>query len=123
MLNGEGLQELGHGRLFLLLNPDLLEGLEETLEEFSHEAEASALVEEVKLLVVLVWGAPVNKGIFVRDHLGADSSCMRLLFHWFYFLLFVVGIGWISLRCFASSLNLLFDLGFGSHVSLFSDSL
>ena len=54
MLEGEVVQQEGHRRLFLLIDPSLLEGLEKKLVELAHQAEAGALVEEVKLLVVLV---------------------------------------------------------------------
>ena len=54
MLEGEIVQQEGHRRLFLLIDPSLLEGLEKKFVEFTHKAEAGALVKEVELFIVLV---------------------------------------------------------------------
>ena len=48
------MQQEGHRRLFLLIDPSLLEGLEKKFVELTHKAEAGALVKEVKLFIVLV---------------------------------------------------------------------
>jgi hypothetical protein len=54
MLEGEIVQQEGHRRLFLLIDPSLLEGLEKKFVELTHKAEAGALVEEVELFIVFV---------------------------------------------------------------------
>ena len=54
MLEGEVVQQKGHRRLFLLIDPSLLERLEKKLVELAHQAEAGTLVKEVELLVVFV---------------------------------------------------------------------
>lgn len=48
------LNQVSHGTLLLLFNPNLLEGLEEMLVELSHQSETSSLIEEIKLLIILV---------------------------------------------------------------------
>jgi dethiobiotin synthetase len=50
-------EELGDRRSLLLIYPLLLEGSEEVLVELTHKAEARPLVEEVKLLVILIVGS------------------------------------------------------------------
>lgn len=54
MLNGEVIQQTQHGALLLLFNPLLLVRLEEKFVELGHKSKASPLVEEVKLLVILI---------------------------------------------------------------------
>ena len=56
VLGGECLEKGHHRGLLLLVDPLLLEGLEQELVELGHEAEAGALVKEVELFVVLVIG-------------------------------------------------------------------
>lgn len=50
----EGMKELKHRRLLLLVDPLLLEGRKHKLIELAHQSEAGTFVEEVKFLVVLV---------------------------------------------------------------------
>lgn len=54
MLKGKIVQQKRHLRLFLLVNPGLLEWLEEQLVELAHKAEAGPFVKEVELFVVFV---------------------------------------------------------------------
>ena len=56
VLGGECLEKGHHRGLLLLVDPLLLEGLEQELVELGHEAEAGAFVKEVELFVVLVIG-------------------------------------------------------------------
>lgn len=65
VFDSEGLNEVNHGALLLLLNPHLLEGLEQVLVELGHYSEAGSLVEKVELFVVFV-----SSDYLVLLHLG-----------------------------------------------------
>ena len=67
MLHGEVLKQPKHAGLLLLLHPSPLEGLELKFVELGHESEASALVEEVKFLVVFVKGSSSRRRLLRRS--------------------------------------------------------
>lgn len=53
MLGSECLHEVRHCRALFLLNPLLLEGLEEKFKELCHQSEAGSFVEEIKFFIIL----------------------------------------------------------------------
>lgn len=96
--------------------------MEEELKEFSHKSEAGSLIEEVKLLVVLVGSLAINLSVLVGDNLLIGSRCCFLSW-WLDLSFFIVLIGRISFGNFARCLNLLNDLGLLSHMSVLVDGL